>query len=92
MPRKVNSQVYCNALKDCLLPFAAEKMRDKWIMQQGNTSVHMSKDTRSWLNDNQVQVMDWPTTSSDLNLIENLWGLLARHVKKVEDNSATILS
>ncbi len=38
--------------------------------------------TRTWFSDNNVDVLPWPVKSPDLNIIENLWGLLARAVYK----------
>ena len=34
--------------------------------------------------------MDWPTCSSDVNLIENLWDLIERHVHKNKPPSLTL--
>ncbi len=42
------------------------------ILQQDLSPSHTAKSTKSWLNDHDVGVLDWPANSPDLNPIVNL--------------------
>ena len=48
------------------------------IFQQDNAASHTSKLTKDWFKSKNVEILDRPTKSLDLNPIENLWGILSR--------------
>ncbi len=73
----VTAPVYQEMLEHFMLSSADQLFKDAdFIFQQDLAPAHTAKSTRSWLNDHDVVVLDWPANSSDLN-IENLW-LLSR--------------
>ncbi|KAF0758706.1 hypothetical protein AaE_003851 [Aphanomyces astaci] len=75
-----DSGAYIGTLSDYLFPYIDDYYGRDCVCQHGNALIHASRETKSFLNEHGVRVMEWPAKSQDLNLIENMRGVLARAV------------
>ncbi len=85
----VNAAIYQEILEHFMLPSADKLYGDAdFIFQQDLAPAHTAKGTKSWFNDHGVTVLDWPANSSDLNPIDNLWGIVKRKMRDTRPNNA----
>ena len=52
------------------------------LFQQDNAPIHKSQITTSWLIDKDVECIQWPPNSPDLNIIENIWSHIKRRLAR----------
>ena len=79
---KMNSKAYQKVREDHLIPNASAIAGQNWTFQQDNASIHASRSTKAYLGSANISTFEWPACYSDLNPIENLWGIVSRRVYK----------
>lgn len=78
--RHTNLEKYCTILQDFLLPEADCNFGENWMFQQDNFAFHTPHYTKQWLESNEAESLDWPAKHTDISVIDNVWGQMARAV------------
>ena len=82
MQGKQKSARYINALEKSHFPFMNRLDINNTISQHDNAAIHTSRLTKNWFKTKNIEVLDWPTKSPDLNPIEILRVIFSRRVCK----------
>ena len=56
-----------------------------FVYVQDNAPPHTARDTAAFLDQQDVEVMDWPARSPDMNPIEHVWDLMSVCVRDMDD-------
>lgn len=76
-----DSEFYCSYIIDTVKPVLDEIFGDEnYIFQQDNAPIHKSLITMDHCAEINLNDLEWPARSPDLNIIENVWSMLQRHV------------
>jgi hypothetical protein len=76
---------YVETLEVNLIPYLdMQPLASIPVFQHDNAPSHTAMETRAFLQENAVEVLEWPPYSPDLNPIENLWAVLKNKLR--EDN------
>lgn len=77
----LNSEKYIDILQEYFLPLFQQNQA-QMVFMQDNAACHKSRSVTAYLAQNQIQTLEWPPQSPDLNPIENIWYLLKHQLMK----------
>jgi transposase len=78
----MDKEEYLRVLADAMLPSAwSFHGLENFIFQHNNAPCHKAKVLSTWLEENNITVLDWPPQSPDMNPIEHLWDVLETKLK-----------
>lgn len=80
---RLKYEKYVQILEEYMLPHSYAHLGTDFYsfdFQQEGASTHRAHATISWLNIFEMQRMEWAAVSSDINPIENVWGVMAQDV------------
>lgn len=78
---------------DALLPTAQQYFGEHghWILQEDNDPKHTAHLSRTFKDDHDIQVLDWPSNSADLNPIENVWSVMKNKMRGYDTSTLSLL-
>lgn len=80
--RSLNSDRYItDCLMDHVVPFAPI-IGENFLLMHDNAPPHVSRVARTFLQDVEINTLDWPARSPDLNPIEHVWDKLGRRIRQ----------
>lgn len=78
----VNAEKYKQILEQYAIPHLRSSPLQPSVFMQDNAPCHTAKKVKSFLDDENIEVMNWPPQSPDLNPIENIWKIIGERAMR----------
>lgn len=86
----LNSERYINdILSEHVIPFAPY-IGNNFLLMHDNARPHVARVVREYLDVVNIQTLNWPPHSPDLNPIEHLWDIIGRQLRQRQPPPATL--
>ena len=88
-PGRMNQFGYIQVLEDQLRPSLEllKKEGQQLIFQQDGAPCHTAKRVKKWFEEEELELLPWPSLSPDLNPIEHLWVEIDKKLARVSLDS-----
>ena len=73
----VNAEKYCQIV-DEFIPYANRLYPEGWILDQDAATPHTARKTMEFFEEKNLQFLQWPPNSPDVNPIENVEGIIEK--------------
>ena len=60
---------------------------EAFVFHHDSAPAHRAKKTQTYLQDNNIETLEWPSNSSDLNVIEFIWQRMKEIAKKANPHT-----
>ena len=71
---------YIDLLRKTAVPIMKLNICGKFYFQQDNAPIHTAINTKQFMKESHINVVEWPAKSPDLNIVEDIWKTISDNV------------